>query len=362
MIKLLRPTSFTQCPCSLTPVTRRCFLLCSAPRPAHHVSLSPACSLNACYRSSFRLYIITVSTSDLHTVAAFLSRSSPPVTATRITHERYYAVHGNHQVHPSRIPLSLPPEIRNMIYHYIFTPVRDGTCLVVYTDWDMICLQGIRRKCFLCKSAQVHTTCRPEYAHTEDIFHAFELSGNSARSSILRTCNAVLKEASPISLACMHISISYTSRSIKRRSRALQVLLAYMHQPKGAYSSAFTCTYHDSPGGGDDMKRFSQMVNGLGIRLGHLVLCAVTSSHCPGIGQYFVSTLDSLIHKPAKVEWALLSGTGTTSYRFNSQRTEFNEAAEKWLAKLPKVKAFDSTAHLPLLRDPLPHFFEESAG
>jgi hypothetical protein len=240
--------------------------------------------------------------------------------------------------------------------------VRDGTCLVVYTDWDMICLQGIRRKCFLCKSAQIHTTCRPEYAHTEDIFHAFELSGNSARSGILQTCNAVLKEASSISLACMHISISYTSRSIKRRSRALQVLLAYMHQPKGAYSSAFTCTYHDSPGGGDDMKRFSQMVNGLGIRLGHLVLCAVTSSHCPGIGQYFVSTLDSLIHKPARVEWALLSGTGTTSYRFNSQRTEFNEAAEKWLAKLPKVKASDFTAHLPLLRDSLPHFFEESAG
>jgi hypothetical protein len=259
--------------------------------------------------------------------------------------------------------LSLRPEIRNMIYHYIFTPVRDGTCLAVYADRDVTRLRGFRRNCCLCRrSTLTHMTCQSEHVAVEDMFFAFDLSGNYTHSGILQTCSTTLKEAASVSIACMHISIDYSSASVERLSRALQVLLVYMRQPKEAYLSVFTCTYHDDPGDGDGMKQFSQMVNGLGIRIGHLVLCAVTSSLYPEIGQYFVSTLDRLIHKPAKVERAPLCGTSTTLYRFNSQRIEFNEAARKWLENLAKVKTSDPTARLPLLRDSLPHFFEESAS
>jgi hypothetical protein len=136
-----------------------------------------------------------------------------------------------------------------------------------------------------------------------------------------------------------------------------------MRQTKGAYLSVFTCKCREPPlGSGDDMRRFSQLVNGLGITIGHLILCELTSRVHHNIGQYFVSTLDGLHDKPAKIEWAPFSGTGTLSYRYERQRTEFNEAAGRWLTKLAKIKASDPTARLPLLRVSLPHFFEEHAG
>jgi hypothetical protein len=259
--------------------------------------------------------------------------------------------------------LSLPPEIRNMIYHYIFAPVRDGTCCVVYADWGITRLQGFRRNCSLCRSAMIHRICRPEYASVTHMIQAFEFSGNSVLSGILQTCSTVLIEALPISLSCMQLSITYSADSIERLTSALQLLLAYIRQPKGAYLSVFRCTYYQPRSDiGDDIRHLSQLINGLSIRFDHLILCELASTGQPDIGKHFVLTVDSLHHKPAKVEWVPFIGTGTPSDRHYSQRMEFNEAAGKWLAKLAKVKASDPAARLPLLRDSLPHFFEESAG
>jgi hypothetical protein len=260
--------------------------------------------------------------------------------------------------------LSLPPEIRNMIYHYIFTPVRDGTCLAVCADWGVTRLQAIRHDCSLCRSTLEHTTCQSKQVLTKDTYFAFDLSSNYTRSGILQTCSTVLKEASTISLACMHIRFDYSCRPDRRLSKALQLLLAYMHQPKGAYLSVLTCTYYTTHSEyGHGMSELSQLVNGPGIRIGHLILCEPRSSVVPGTSQNFVLALDSLHHKPTKVEWTIFCGTGASSEEgYESQRIEFNEAAEEWLAKLAGIEASDPTARLPLLRDSLPQFFEESAG
>jgi hypothetical protein len=186
---------------------------------------------------------------------------------------------------------------------------------------------------------------------------AFGLSDNYTHSGILQTCNTIFKETMPVALACMHISITYYISDHERLSRTLKVLLASMRQPQGAYLSVLTCMIYLSQS--NDTDDIGRLINRTGIRIGCLVLCTVTKSAYLGLGKYFVTALDRLDHKPAKVEWTHLHASRSDHYEI--QRREFNKAAEIWHAKLAKVKAADLNARLPLLRDFLPQYFEESA-
>jgi hypothetical protein len=191
------------------------------------------------------------------------------------------------------------------------------------------------------------------------MFMVFAISGSYTHSGILQTCNTALVEALPIALACMHISVSLP---LHYEERALELFLKNMRQPKGAYVSTFTCRYYDIPSVDDDDRRcLSQLINRTGIRVGHLILCEVTESAYLEIGKIFIATLDRHDHKPASVEWTPLVTPAPPSYQYESQRIEFNEAAGRWLAKLATVKAADPNASLPLLRDFLPQYFEESS-
>jgi hypothetical protein len=247
-----------------------------------------------------------------------------------------------------------------MIYHYIFTPpVRDGTCWSVYVDQDAR-LEGLRRNCFNCRLALTHTTCAGRYESVEGLSMVFGISGNYTHSGILQTCNTVLSEALPISLASMHISLFSPYDYVQR---ALKVFLANMHQRKGAYLSNFTCKYYKTSS--DDERhlgRFSELINRTGIKIGHLVLCDITNSAYFDIGKRFIATLDRLEHKPASVVWTPRSSAVPTSSQYERQRCEFNKAAGIWLAELAKVKAAGRDARLPLLRDFLPQYFEESSS
>jgi hypothetical protein len=246
-----------------------------------------------------------------------------------------------------------------MIYHHVFTPVRDGTCWNVYVDRDATRLKGLRRDCFKCHSALTHTTCVALHESVEGMSVGFGISDNYTHSGILQTCNTVLIEALPVSLASMHINISWSPNDTER---ALGLLLKSMRQPKGARVSTLTCRYYNiSSADGDDLRCLSHFINRAGIRVGHLILYEITESAYLDIGKLFIATLDRLDHKPASVEWTTLTTSATTSYQYESRITEFNEAAGRWLAKLAKVKAADLNARLPLLRDFLPQYFEESA-
>lgn len=252
--------------------------------------------------------------------------------------------------------LSLPPEIRNMIYHHVFTPVKDGTCWRIHAPLSGNRLKGVQSTCVFCCANLTHTTCHAEHVPVKDMCVAFDFSGSYWHCAIMQTCNAILKETLPISLASMHISIVYCDIHLAYFSQCLKLLLANMRQPKGAYLAAFTCTYYEGLlRDGDGMGNFSQLINGAGIRIGYLVLCELMYSPNPKTAKCFVTNLDRLENKPAKVEWT--QSCGRNSPQYETERRDFNEAAKKWLAQLAKVKA-DPNARMPLLRDFLPQFFE----
>lgn len=245
--------------------------------------------------------------------------------------------------------LSLPPEIRNMIYHYLFAPVRDGSCWRIYADRSGTRLKGLRSTCRLCRSGLTHTTCYAEYEAVKDMHSAFQLPGYFACPGILQTCSTILNEALPVSLASMHISITCRYMAVGRRSRELKLLLTSIRHPTGACLSVFTYTYcGPSNGGRADMRNFSQLINRAGIRIGHLILCVVPPGVYSDVARQLIAILDDLDHKPAKVEWL------TDSSRHENRRVEFNEAAARWLAKLHEAKATNTNARMPLLRDSFP--------
>jgi hypothetical protein len=190
------------------------------------------------------------------------------------------------------------------------------------------------------------------------MYFSFELSGNFMHVGILQTCNTVLNEALPISLAGIHINIVCYEYSTASLSRSLKVFLTYMRQPKGAYFSVFTFTHGRAhAGNGTNVAPFSQVLNGLGIRIGRLILRDITSMTNDNIGKYFATNLDRLENKPAKVEWK--QSSYRTSPQYEDERYNFNEAANNWLAQLAKVKAADPDVPMPLLRDFLPQVFED---
>ncbi|KAH0026815.1 hypothetical protein KCU78_g4224, partial [Aureobasidium melanogenum] len=250
--------------------------------------------------------------------------------------------------------LSLPPEIRNMIYHYIFTSVRDGNCWAVYTTWDDDRLQFFRRKCTLCLPNADHATCLATYIREVDLFYAFDIPHNSMQPSILRTCSTILKEASPVAMAHLHVSIS-SSFSF---STYLEQLLACMRQPEDSYLSKLTYRCYVTSAYENDLmiRNFKQ----IRFSIGHLVLYDFASSTAPYNIEHFVTILDSLKHKPARVEW--LGASARVQYRHEIRRVEFNEAARKWLVQLAMIKTADCNARLPRLREFLPQYFDKSSN
>ncbi|KAH0154050.1 hypothetical protein KCU67_g9216, partial [Aureobasidium melanogenum] len=253
--------------------------------------------------------------------------------------------------------LSLPPEIRNMIYHYIFTPVRDETCRVIYKPHSDGYLVGVRRRCHL--TGAEHITCRASYNYIEGYVQVLQIMDAYAHSGILRTCRMILEEAMPISLANMHITIGSSSCCDfgSLISKTLQTLFSNMCQPQGGFVSTITYTYFGTLSG--HMAFLAQCINPTGIKIGHLVLHETTSTLDHEVIKHFIANLDSLKHKPSRVEW--LHRYTHVSYRYEKCRTEFNEAAQRWLVQLATTKAADCNARLPLLQDFLPQYFDKSS-
>ncbi|KAG9527657.1 hypothetical protein KCU93_g4989, partial [Aureobasidium melanogenum] len=253
--------------------------------------------------------------------------------------------------------LSLPPEIRNMIYHYIFTPVRDETCRVIYKPHSDGYLVGVRRRCQL--TGLEHSTCRASYNYIKGHVQALQMVGAYAHSGILRTCRTILEEAMPISLANMHITIDSSSCYDFGRliSNTLQTLFPKMCQPQGGFVSTITYVYFGSLGG--HIAFLAQCINSTSIKIGHLVLHEITGTLDHEVIKHFIANLDSLKHKPSRVEW--LHRYTHVSYRYEKCRTEFNEAAQRWLVQLATTKAADCNARLPLLQDFLPQYFDKSS-
>ncbi|KAG9662606.1 hypothetical protein KCU64_g1845, partial [Aureobasidium melanogenum] len=258
--------------------------------------------------------------------------------------------------------LSLPPEIRNMIYHYIFASVRDETCWTIYADTDASVVKGFRRKCRFLDLA--HHACFAEYKAENGLHSVFEIADNYTHSDIILTCRTIFGEAMPIALSHMHISVDtyFTSSA----SKAFEKLLANMRQPKGAYLSRLT--YTDFPLGAstNHPSRLVQCINRSNIRVGYLSLHeCVTNDETYRTGrdpvEDFVYILDGLDHQPARVEWAGNLSYARRSSRLESRRIQFNTAVQAWHEKLAISDAAGLSTAPPTFRDFLPQYIDQSS-
>ncbi|KAG9740371.1 hypothetical protein KCU73_g9225, partial [Aureobasidium melanogenum] len=258
--------------------------------------------------------------------------------------------------------LLLPPEIRNMIYNYIFAPVRDGKCWIICTDYKNTRLRGFRRNCRCCSSGIAHPTCHPKLETNFDGFRSIlEITDNYTHSGILQTCHAIHKEAMPVSLAHVHISFDSISISSTDIHEPFRMFLANMRQPQGAYLSklTFSCyEYQDRPA---DPKLLALLINQANLKLGSLDLFELPCfSRAPQYRflKHFVDLLESLDNLPTSVRW-LNFFNELWSKDLDEQKLDFNNAVVMWREKLATVRAGEQDTPAPLLRDFLPRYFSQ---
>ncbi|KAG9676297.1 hypothetical protein KCU99_g9006, partial [Aureobasidium melanogenum] len=244
--------------------------------------------------------------------------------------------------------LSLPPEIRNMIYHYIFTPVRDGKCWMIHANFDNDHLKGLRRDCYRCKLQQPHNTCRPKYKEELGWYPTWYLTRDRIHLSVLQTSRTILEEAAPISLAHIHICTDSFFDICELHQRSLETFLMVLARRRGPSlpKLTYTCYGYDWEPDANHARHLLQSINGFDIRI-----------ECFEIQEFW-----STPPQPEALTVVWITGLNPPMSRFfEKQRTEFNEAAQLWLAKLVNAKAADANARLPLFRDFLPQYFDQSS-
>ncbi|CAC9888950.1 unnamed protein product [Aureobasidium pullulans] len=261
--------------------------------------------------------------------------------------------------------LSLPPEIRNMIYGFLFTPVQDGTCWVVRAKFMDASLSGVRLPCYLCSNGSIHTICTSLHAQqitTATAYAAFTLPNKHIHSNIHQTCRAIMKESRASSLAHMLISTSYKFNSDGTIRRGFNQFLANMGSPTGAYLAGLSCTSHDGRSPKyepDEYSSLSAFINEKRIKIGYLELkeCWSGDSQPISMLEFFVDFLQSLDYKPAIVRWQKGDFESDPSYK--DEMNALNNVVGTWLEATSKSKAKKSYTKMPLLRNFLPQYFDQ---
>ncbi|TIA46630.1 hypothetical protein D6C77_10485 [Aureobasidium pullulans] len=261
--------------------------------------------------------------------------------------------------------LSLPPEIRNMIYGFLFTPVQDGTCWVVRAKFKDTSLRGVRLPCYLCSNGSIHTICtcvnfRQDTTHTA--YTVFTLTNKHIHSSIHRTCRTIMKESRALSLAHMLISTKCSFNYAGAVHRSFGPFLANMGSPKGAYLAGLSCTSLDGSGlkyKPDHDLSLSAFINEKRIKIGYLELkeCWSGDSQPISMLEFFVDFLQSLDYKPATVRWQKGDFESDPSYK--DEMDALNNVVGTWLEATSKSKAKKSYTKMPLLRNFLSQYFDQ---
>ncbi|THV93854.1 hypothetical protein D6D25_09377, partial [Aureobasidium pullulans] len=192
--------------------------------------------------------------------------------------------------------LSLPPEIRNMIYSFLFTPVQDGTCWGVRAKFMDASLSG----CIFNLASPVH-----------DSFNQFLVNMGSPTGAYLA------------GLSCT----SYDGGEPN-------------YKP-------------------DCYRSLSTFINEKRIKIGHLELkeCWVSDYKPISMLEFFVDFLQSLDHKPATVRWQKSDFESDPSYK--GEMDALNNVVGTWLEATSIAKAKRSNLKMPALRDFLPQYFDQ---
>ncbi|THV89093.1 hypothetical protein D6D27_06701 [Aureobasidium pullulans] len=261
--------------------------------------------------------------------------------------------------------LSLPPEIRNMIYSFLFTPVQDGTCWAVRAKFRDTSLSGVRLPCYLCSKGSIHTFCTSVHAQqitTVTAYTAFTLPNKHIHSSIHRTCRTIMKESRASSLAHMLISIECLFNSAGPIHDSLNRFLVNMGSPTGAYLAGLSCTSYDcrdSKYKPDHHFSLSTFINEKRIKIGHLEVKECWSSKFQpfSVLEFFVDFLQSLDYKPATVRWQKGDFESDPSYK--DEMDALNNVVGTWLEAASISKSKESGLKVPLLRSFLPQYFDQ---
>ncbi|THY71214.1 hypothetical protein D6C86_08351 [Aureobasidium pullulans] len=261
--------------------------------------------------------------------------------------------------------LSLPPEIRNILYGFLFTPVQDGTCWAVRAKFSDTSLSGVHLPCYLCSNGSIHTFCtsvHPRQNATATAYTAFTLPNKHIHSNIHQTCRTIMKESRASSLAHMLISIKCIFNLASPVHDSFNQFLVNMGSPTGAYLAGLSCTSYD--GGEPNYKpdcylSLSTFINEKRIKIGHLELkeCWVSDYKPISMLEFFVDFLQSLDHKPATVRWQKSDFESDPSYK--GEMDALNNVVGTWLEATSIAKAKRSNLKMPALRDFLPQYFDQ---
>ncbi|THW81975.1 hypothetical protein D6D15_10440 [Aureobasidium pullulans] len=261
--------------------------------------------------------------------------------------------------------LSLPPEIRNMIYSFLFTPVQDGTCWGVRAKFMDASLSGVRLPCYICSNGSIHTFCRfvdapQDTTHTT--YTAFTLTNKHMHSNIHQTCRTIMKESRASSLAHMLISIDCIFNHTRTFHQSFNRFLVNMDSPTEAYLAGLSCTSLDGSGlkyKPEYYLSLSTFINEKRIKIGYFELkeCWFNGVQPSwDVLEFFVDFLQSLDHKPATVRWQKGDFRSDPSYK--DEMNAFNNVVGAWLEATSISKAKGSGLKMPLLRDFLPKYFD----
>lgn len=264
--------------------------------------------------------------------------------------------------------LSLPPEIRLMIYDYLLTPEKDGTCRAIYVDEPTGTLKGCISTCEECVRKLAHTNCLLSRL-PKGVYGFLFLANGRMHTNIMQTCRTTLDEISPILLNYTHFSIFGGYNLHNYYPKPLRLLLSSLHQLDSSFLPKLTFYIRDLYKLTDEKEAerdydchkwsFAHLVNQQNIRIGCLEIVPVMDSFKTGstFTRNLVRMLESLEQKPASIR---LVTSSWLSFRYGNTPDNFNEAARRWLEKLAKTKAEKKGSRLPLLRDYLPQYFDGS--
>ncbi|THX06357.1 hypothetical protein D6D13_06565 [Aureobasidium pullulans] len=259
--------------------------------------------------------------------------------------------------------LSLPPEIRNMIYGFLFKPVQDGSCWVVRANLMDTSMSGVRLSCYLCSKGSSHTICTPVFAQQDTFtYTALTLTNKHIHSNIHRTCRTIMKESRASSLAHMLISTDCKFSSDCGFHDSFNQFLVNMGSPTGAYLAGLSCTSHEGPSSKyepDEDFSLSAFINEKRIKIGYLELkeCWISDYKPISMLELFVDFLQSLDHKPATVRWQKGDFESDPSYK--GEMDALNNVVGTWLEATSIAKAKRSNLKMPVLRDFLPQYFDQ---
>jgi hypothetical protein len=266
--------------------------------------------------------------------------------------------------------LSLPPEIRLMVYDHLFVRQKRTSGVIVWANPRTPKLRFHRLNCHYCMKGHSHTQCHFEgywtLSHKQNF--AFEFSLSCLTSDIAFTCHTIWMEVLPILLR--HMSIFVSDDVDDGSFSPFTQFLSNLRLPNGGLLPELVVSFRqtrENPSRSSRKPRhaWAKAITEEKISIAHLYLQVNTQIVNPRhlfnshrAIRLFVDFLDSVDLQPATIRW-IAGDNGWRAVqktRFDREMEDFNKVVDTWLddRAVTKIK----NAHRPLLRDYLSKYYD----